>query len=582
MNPIWFSVGIFLLLAGCVSQPLPSNIAPSLQNEPAPIPLAVESEGQNPPPALTEELVISKQTLRGTLSENQTWKEEILIDGFVFIPENITLTIEPGTKIKFKHNRDYKNPQKSGMELGGKLIAIGSPTQPIWFTSDAEKPQNGDWAMIRLFGKNGSEISYAVIEFGQQGINLWNSDAKITHSIVRWNNWEGLYAESYSTPIIEYNRVYQNGYNGMAMEQFNDATVRNNIFAQNGTHGLHVDASKALVEKNIFKENGASGLSLDNISSVEANENTLENNHLFAVQCGEGENKLTGKENKLMVVGEKTNCPETTLSGFEGTGITSIEFDYGDAKPYDLGYTPGDRQKDKYAYVYGNDETRKIVKKIGNGLGLTWSLAWNNKTKTIWTSSVSGEIYHMDPITGNILEQFRAPSSQPWGMAFDGEKIWITDFAEKRTYALNPQTGQETFSFPNPDQEHGAKGLEWNNGHLYIMGWTTNKIYQMDMQGKLVKEIDLDYGAGGGLAFDGQHFWVPCDGICEFSEEGKLIGKIYPASEGTWDLTWEPANNAFGGYLWASQRANENWYDDAKIFKLEILDDQMALNTQAP
>jgi hypothetical protein len=44
------------------------------------------------------------------------------------------------------------------------------------------------------------------------------------------------------------------------------------------------------------------------------------------------------------------------------------------------------------------------------------------------------------------------------------------------------------------------------------------------------------------------------------------VGWIYPASEGTWDLTWD------GARLWASQRTNENWSDE-KIFQLEILED---------
>ena len=55
----------------------------------------------------------------------------------------------------------------------------------------------------------------------------------------------------------------------------------------------------------------------------------------------------------------------------------------------------------------------------------------------------------------------------------------------------------------------------------------------------------------------------------------ELIGRIYTASEGTWDLAWEPANNKYGGYLWATQRTNENWYDDEKIYKIEILDDTL-------
>lgn len=519
---------------------------------------------------------VSNTTRAGEISRDEIWSGTINITDSILIPKENTLTIKPGTTIKFKHNRDYKNPYKLSLEVNGRLLAAGTKDKLIRFTSDAKIPRNGDWSMIRLFGKTKSRISYAIIEFGQQGVNLWKSDAVISHSIVRWNNWEGLYAESYSTPRIEYNRVYQNGYNGMAMEQFNNAIVRYNIFEKSGTHGLHIDASAALVEDNIFRNNKAAGLSLDDHSIVTAKKNTIAGNKLTQIMCGEGANVIAASGNKLSGTDYLTNCGEENFTeNSAGEGAAPITFSYKDKKWYNLGYTPGDRTKDKYIYIYPNDETRKIVKKIGKGLGLAWSVALDGKD--VWTATVSGNIYKLDGSTGAILKELKAPSAQPWGMAFDGTSLWITDFAEKRTYALDPETGIETFSFNNPDQERGAKGLAWDGSALYLMGWTTGKIYKINTQGKVLKTITLSEGVGGGIAWDGKAFWIPCgSGICWYSTAGKRIGAIYAASEGTWDLEWEKAANKVGGYLWATQRTNENWYDDAKIFKLEILNTQVA------
>jgi hypothetical protein len=52
--------------------------------------------------------------------------------------------------------------------------------------------------------------------------------------------------------------------------------------------------------------------------------------------------------------------------------------------------------------------------------------------------------------------------------------------------------------------------------------------------------------------------------------QGNIVGWIYPASEGTWDMSWD------GQYLWATQRTNENWSDD-KLFALKILEVQPPL-----
>lgn len=531
----------------------------------------------SPALAVSTTNLVSNTTRSGTITKNETWSGTISVTDNITVPKKVTLTIRPGTTIKIKASRDYQKPNKLMFDISGRLLAEGTPKKLITFTSAAKKPQNGDWAMLHLAGKTKSRIKYAVVEFAQQGINLWRSDILISHSVIRWNNWEGLYAESYSTPTIEYNRVYQNGYNGMAMEQFNTAVLRNNIFEKNGTHGLHVDASTAIVTNNILRNNNAAGLSLDDISTVTATNNTISGNKIMQIMCGEGDNKLTAAGN--LVEGETTsNCPdEAYVQNTPGGGATAISFGYATPKKYSLGYTPGDRTQDRYRYVYPDDKTRKIITKIGTGLGLAWSIT--TEGSDVWTATVSGDVYKLDGSTGEILKQFKAPSSQSWGTAWDGQQLWITDFAEKRTYSLDPDTGEETFSFNNPDQVRGAKGLAWDGTYLYIMGWTTSLIYKMDRSGNLISTTKLNSGGGGGLTWDGKYFWVPCDGICKYSPAGKLLGKIYPASEGTWDLAWEPADNIYGGYLWASQRTNENWYNDAKIFKLEILNDQLAVGT---
>lgn len=236
--------------------------------------------------ASSSPLQIKNTSVEGERPTDEIWSGQIEVTSDVVVPKGRTLTIQPGTIITFQAHRDYKDPIKPGLSVFGRLRAIGTAKKQIHFTSSKKPGRNGDWGMIHLDGKTHSIFKYVIVEYGQQGINLWNSDAVISHSITRWNNWEGLYAESYSTPTIEFNRIYENGYNGMAMEQFNTATVRNNLFKKNGTHGLHVDASKANVKNNIFQENGAAGLSLDNASTVTATNNTIQGNTLTA-SCAE-------------------------------------------------------------------------------------------------------------------------------------------------------------------------------------------------------------------------------------------------------------------------------------------------------
>lgn len=101
-----------------------------------------------------KEAVESKTVeLEGELSADMTLRaaDINILKGFVYVPEGVTLTIEPGTVIK---------GQKATMgsliiERGGKIIANGTVDKPIVFTSDQPKGARtyGDWGGLILCGR---------------------------------------------------------------------------------------------------------------------------------------------------------------------------------------------------------------------------------------------------------------------------------------------------------------------------------------------------------------------------------------------------------------------------------------------
>ncbi len=78
------------------------------------------------------------------------------LDGDVIVPEGITLTVLPGTMLRFPALTDAAfggdNPYKSEIIVRGSLIAQGTEEQPIVFTSDALHPAKGDWGGVRGAG----------------------------------------------------------------------------------------------------------------------------------------------------------------------------------------------------------------------------------------------------------------------------------------------------------------------------------------------------------------------------------------------------------------------------------------------
>ncbi len=503
----------------------------------------------------------------GTLREDTTWRGEIWVTSSVLVPAGVTLTIEPGTMVRFKHYRGYTDPgARLSMRVEGTLIAVGTPDRPIWFTSDATDPTNGDWSMLRLVNaSSSSEIRFAILEFAQQGLNLWNASPTLSDLIVRWNNWEGIYLESYCEPTIERARIYENGYNGIAMEQFNEVIIRHCSVTDSGTNGIHIDASEATVEGCIVEGNAASGVSVDDHATLVVRGCRIAQNGT-GIGCGEGANTVE-IDAATVLTGNRAPLPDCVKRTVRETPAwpaapSALSFALPDVRPYELGYVPGDPRLDRYMYVYPDvDETRRVVNKIGDGLGLTWSITWDGEA--IWTATLWGEVYRLDPQTGAILAHWTYPGPQAWGMTWDGRHLWINDFAEKKVYEMTI-SGAVVSTFSIPDPTGGAKGIAWDGQALCIMGWTRPVIYRVDRRGQPIGTVTLREG-GGGLAWDGTAFWVPGgEGIQRVSATGEPLGSIYACSEGTWDLTWD------GRYLWATQRTNENWFDD-KLYQIEVL-----------
>ena len=92
-------------------------------------------------------------TITGEITANTTWysNAKYLLNGFVYVANNAILTIQPGTVIK----GIYGSKGALIVERGSKIMAAGTASQPIVFTSDRPAGQRaaGDWGGLVLCGK---------------------------------------------------------------------------------------------------------------------------------------------------------------------------------------------------------------------------------------------------------------------------------------------------------------------------------------------------------------------------------------------------------------------------------------------
>lgn len=121
-------------------------------------------------------------TVSGRINADTLFRKQntYILKGLVYIVGNHTLTIEPGTVIK----GSFSGSDVAALIItrGSKIMAEGTATEPIIFTSAAPNPQSGDWGGIVICGKANINTAFAGTGGGQGiyevegGINNANSD----------------------------------------------------------------------------------------------------------------------------------------------------------------------------------------------------------------------------------------------------------------------------------------------------------------------------------------------------------------------------------------------------------------------
>ncbi|PWK75910.1 hypothetical protein LX99_03643 [Mucilaginibacter oryzae] len=114
--------------------------------------------GTTPPPNVTN------VDVRGSITKDTKWSAGVTyrLRGYVYVDNNATLTIEPGTKI-------VSNKDSAGVLIvykGAKINAAGTADKPIVFTSAEASPKPGDFGGVIVVGNAVGNGNHEAIEGG--------------------------------------------------------------------------------------------------------------------------------------------------------------------------------------------------------------------------------------------------------------------------------------------------------------------------------------------------------------------------------------------------------------------------------
>jgi parallel beta-helix repeat protein/predicted outer membrane repeat protein len=185
----------------------------------------------------------------GPITTDTTWTKvnsPYIVTGSVLVQEGVTLTIEPGVEVKFDSAK--------GLQVEGQLIAQGTETERIVFTSNQPTPAPGDWVNI-LFTDTSVDATY-------DGEGNYINGSIMQYCTVEYGGGTGLpmLKMASSSPFIDHCTATHSASGGIQIDEGSikicNSTISNNSASSNGG-GIYAAASTLTVSNCTISNNNS-------------------------------------------------------------------------------------------------------------------------------------------------------------------------------------------------------------------------------------------------------------------------------------------------------------------------------------
>ncbi len=249
-----------------------------------------------------------------TIDKDTVWDGRIRITGDILVKEGATLTVMPGTVIRFdtiepkldtdggRNMLGLDSPYFPGAEIivRGRIVAVGTPDSPITFTSSDKAAKPGIWGAINLLGSNGNVVEFCRIYYAYNGVHNHASTAVVLNSVFSHNgtalsfkkadfnhpcwmfiehntivgNKSGISARN-SIANIAFNDISDNEFYGIWLREGVDARIAYNDMTKNGK-GIYLYKAQAVkISYNNIYDNIEYNMAMaeDNPADIDATDN---------------------------------------------------------------------------------------------------------------------------------------------------------------------------------------------------------------------------------------------------------------------------------------------------------------------
>lgn len=146
------------------------------------------SDDDNPTPELPK----GEGVLSGNITGNRTLSADTVytLQGATYVKSGATLTIPAGTRIEAEYS-ETSDVAFLAVERGAKIMAQGTQTEPIIFTSNAATPEPGQWGGLVICGNaptnTGANTQAEVTGLTYGGDNATDNSGVLSHVIIEYS-----------------------------------------------------------------------------------------------------------------------------------------------------------------------------------------------------------------------------------------------------------------------------------------------------------------------------------------------------------------------------------------------------------
>lgn len=190
--------------------------------------------------------------VRGGVAADSVWSGAVTVIGQVVVKKGVTLTILPGTTVRFAWLDEDGNGIGDGeLNVEGRIVARGTRELPIVFTSAREQPAAKDWTYVMISTSRESVVEHCLFEYAFTGLQVHLSSVRVCNSRFL-RNFEAL-RFSTSEIALEHNEIAENTYGIRYESRGSSGVVTRNSIAGNEYGFFPVVKSTSGVR--VFKNN---------------------------------------------------------------------------------------------------------------------------------------------------------------------------------------------------------------------------------------------------------------------------------------------------------------------------------------